>query len=68
MRADLLERYRSLALPTTACTLLVEVTMFLLALAPYAAFGVVPLVIPPIIPTVKVPTSGFESQLDTDLA
>src|SRR6188768_3373524 len=38
------------------------------ALAPYAAFGVVPLVIPPIIPTVKVPTSGFESQLDTDLA
>jgi hypothetical protein len=37
-------------------------------LAPYAAFGVVPLAIPPIIPTVEMPTSRFETQVGTDLA
>jgi hypothetical protein len=38
-------------------------------LAPYAALGVVPFVIPPIIPTVKSPTDTIESQANTtDLA
>lgn len=40
-----------------------------IALAPYAALGVVPVVIPPIISTVQSPTSRIESQASiTDLA
>jgi hypothetical protein len=39
------------------------------ALAPYAAFGVVPLIVPPIITTVQSPTTRIESQASvTDLA
>jgi hypothetical protein len=46
-----------------------DVAKVYLALAPYALFGVVPIVIPPIIPTVKPITSGYESQvMQTDLA
>lgn len=36
------------------------------ALAPYAALGIVPLVIPPIIPVVESPTEGWETQKATD--
>jgi len=39
-----------------------------LALAPYAALGVVPLVIPPIVDPVKIPTQGYETQMMTDRA
>jgi hypothetical protein len=40
-----------------------------LVLAPYLALGVVPVVIPPIIPIVKSPTTGTESQVNmTDRA
>lgn len=40
----------------------------LATLAPYAAFGVVPLVIPPIISVEKSPTKDWETQLQTDRA
>jgi hypothetical protein len=36
-------------------------------LAPYAAFGIIPLVIPPFIPVVRSPTSGYYNQNSTDL-
>lgn len=36
-------------------------------LAPYAAFGVVPLVLPPIFDAPKMPTEGWDSQTSTDL-
>ena len=39
-----------------------------LALAPYAALGVVPVVIPPIVDPVKIPTQGYETQMMTDRA
>lgn len=40
-----------------------------LVLAPYLALGVVPVVIPPFIPTVKSPIKGYESQVNmTDRA
>lgn len=42
-----------------------EVAQIYAALAPYAAFGVVPLAIPPIISALKLPTRGFDSQLHT---
>lgn len=35
-----------------------------LVLAPYLALGIVPLVIPPIIPTVRSPTRGWDSQVN----
>lgn len=38
------------------------------SLAPYAAFGIAPLAIPPIISTVEMPTSRIETQVGTDLA
>ncbi|MBE7169308.1 MAG: hypothetical protein INR73_01895 [Williamsia sp.] len=37
-----------------------------LALAPYAALGIIPVVIPPIIPETKSPTQGWETQRMTD--
>jgi hypothetical protein len=37
------------------------------ALAPYAMFGVVPLVIPSFIPSIRIPTNGWSSQTGTDL-
>ncbi len=40
-----------------------------LTLAPYAVLGIVPVVIPPIIPTTQIPTNRIESQVSmTDLA
>jgi hypothetical protein len=45
-----------------------DVAQVYAALAPYVAFGVVPLAIPPIISTVDLPTSRFETQVGTDLA
>lgn len=39
-----------------------------LALAPYAALGVIPVVIPPIIDPIKIPTQGYETQMMTDRA
>jgi hypothetical protein len=39
-----------------------------LILAKYAFLGIAPIAIPPIIPTVELPTSGFESQTTTDRA
>jgi hypothetical protein len=39
-----------------------------LILAKYALLGVMPVAIPPIIPAVEMPTSGFESQTTTDRA
>ena len=38
------------------------------ALAPYAVFGIVPIVIPPILSIIKIPTDSWDSQYDTDLA
>ena len=37
-------------------------------LSKYAMFGIIPMVIPPPVDTVKVPTEGFESQTGTDLS
>lgn len=42
------------------------VTRIYTALAPYAAFGIIPLVIPPIIPEAKSPTEGWNTQRMTD--
>ena len=39
-----------------------------LILSKYAMFGIIPMVIPPIVDTVKIPTDGFESQTGTDLS
>lgn len=38
------------------------------ALAPYAAFGVTPALVPPIIPTTTIPTRRHDTQVGTDLA
>ncbi|MGD9096444.1 MAG: hypothetical protein PVF97_00080 [Desulfobacterales bacterium] len=40
-----------------------EVAQIFTILAPYAALGIVPLVIPPIVPLVKSPTTGWKSQV-----
>lgn len=45
-----------------------EVAQLYTVLAPYATFGIVPLVIPPIIPTVNSPTDRYDTQVTTDLA
>lgn len=46
-----------------------DVAQVYMALAPYLAFGIAPVVIPPIIPTVKVVIESFESQtMQTDRA
>jgi hypothetical protein len=46
-----------------------DVAQVYAALAPYAAFGVVPMAIPPIIPTIRPLNDGFDSQtMMTDLA
>ena len=45
-----------------------DAAMINLALAPYAALGVVPAVVPPIISVTRVPTEGYDSQVQmTDL-
>jgi hypothetical protein len=45
-----------------------EIARIYTVLAPYAAFGIVPLAIPPIITRVKLPIQGWESQNETDRA
>jgi hypothetical protein len=45
-----------------------EVGQIYLALLPFAAFGIVPLVIPPIIPTIKTPIQGWDTQTGTHLS
>jgi hypothetical protein len=37
-------------------------------LSKYAMFGIIPMVSPPLVDTVKPPTEGFESQTETDLS
>jgi hypothetical protein len=44
-----------------------EVAQIYAALAPYALVGVVPVVIPPIISALRIPTKGWDSQVTTDL-
>ena len=44
-----------------------EVAQLYTILSPYALFGVVPVVIPPFVNTVKLPTKGFDAQTTTDL-
>ncbi len=44
-----------------------EIAQIYAILAPYAALGIVPVAIPPVIPVVKIPTEGFDSQTTTDL-
>lgn len=43
-----------------------DVAKIYATLAPYAALGIVPVVIPPIIPVIKSPTSNWETQRSTD--
>jgi hypothetical protein len=45
-----------------------EVGQIYMALAPFAAFGIVPVVIPPIIPVIKDPISGWDTQTGTHLS
>jgi hypothetical protein len=45
-----------------------DVAKILAILAPYAVLGIIPVVIPPIIPVVKSPTTGWETQRITDRA
>jgi hypothetical protein len=45
-----------------------EVAQLNLILLKYLAFGIVPVVIPPIFPTVKIPIEGFDFQTGTDLS
>lgn len=39
-----------------------DIAKIAIRLAPYAMMGIVPVIIPPFVPTVKSPTEGFESQ------
>ena len=45
-----------------------EVAQIYTILAPYAAFGIVPIVVPPLIPVVRSPTEGYYNQNSTDLS
>ena len=45
-----------------------EVGQIYLALAPYLMFGIVPLVIPPIIPVIKTPVQSWTTQTGTHLS
>ncbi len=45
-----------------------QVAQLYTILAPYALFGIVPVVIPPIIPTVNSPTDRWDTQVNSDLA
>lgn len=44
-----------------------KVAQIYTALAPYAMFGVVPVVIPPIISALRIPTEGWDTQFTSDL-
>jgi hypothetical protein len=43
-----------------------DVAVIYAVLAPYAVLGIVPLVIPPLIPVIKIPTEGWRTQRATD--
>lgn len=45
-----------------------EIAQLYVILAPYAAFGVVPVVLPPFLSTMRSPTEGWFSQNETDRA
>jgi hypothetical protein len=44
-----------------------EIAQIDAALAPYAVLGVMPVVIPPIISALRIPTKGWDTQVETDL-
>ena len=45
-----------------------EVAQMYALLAPFLAFGIVPLIIPPIIPVIKTPLEGWDTQTGTHLS
>jgi hypothetical protein len=45
-----------------------EVAQVYVALAPYLMFGIVPLVIPPVIPVIKIPIDSWDTQTGTHLS
>lgn len=44
-----------------------EIAQLNVILAKYAAFGIVPVVIPPVVPALRLPTDGFDTHTGTDL-
>ena len=44
-----------------------EIAQLYVILAKYAAFGIVPIVLPPIVPALRVPTDGYDTHTGTDL-
>jgi len=45
-----------------------EIGQIYLALAPFAMFGIIPVVIPPIIPVIKTPVTSWDTQTGTHLS
>jgi hypothetical protein len=45
-----------------------DAAKIVMILSKYAMFGIIPMVSPPLVDTVKPPTEGFESQTETDLS
>jgi hypothetical protein len=44
-----------------------EIAQLYAILAKYAVFGIAPIVLPPVIPAVRIPTEGFDTHTGTDL-
>ncbi len=44
-----------------------EIAQLYAILAKYAAFGIAPMVLPPVIPSLRVPTEGYDTHTGTDL-
>jgi hypothetical protein len=44
-----------------------EVAQIYAILAKYAAFGIVPVAVPPVVPALRMPTEGFDTHTGTDL-
>jgi hypothetical protein len=44
-----------------------EIAQLYAILAKYAAFGIAPVVLPPVIPSLRVPTEGYDTHTGTDL-
>ena len=44
-----------------------EIAQLYVILAKYAAFGIVPIVLPPVVPALRVPTDGYDTHTGTDL-
>ena len=44
-----------------------EIAQLYAILAKYAAFGIAPIVLPPVIPSLRVPTEGYDTHTGTDL-